>query len=121
MHRRVRNTGGLARQLRGSLQPFHFLCEFQAQLRRFVVGQPVGHVGKQGLPHPGIAFRPRHLLGRPRFFEQCLEAPADLLRVGHVAANRCLQAIVAVPEQVALRRAMPEQVEIVRDCRIVLR
>jgi hypothetical protein len=110
-----------ARRLGGSLQPLHFLHEFQAELRCFVVGQPIGHVGEHGLPQPGIAFRPWHLLGGPRLFEQCLQALANLLRVGEVAADRCLQAIVAVPEQAALHRTVPEQIDIVRHCRIVLR
>src|ERR1700686_1925438 len=106
--------------LRSLPQALHSAAKFEPKLLGFVLRQPVGHVREHDLPHPSVPLRPRHLLGRSRLVEQQVQPAADRLWVRQIALYRRLQPIFARPEQAALRRRVPEQINIVRHSPLAL-
>ena len=68
----------------GGLQPRQFRFEFEAQLRTFVLGQPVRHLRKDGAIERQAIRLPRHLLREACLQRNLVQVCANLVGIGAV-------------------------------------
>ena len=93
-------------QLSGRFEPLDFRLEFKAQLRAFLVGQPVRHLRKDGPVKQNRLRLPWQLLRGAGFGENLVEFGAHLIRIGPVLGRGCILAqqvgLLVLLEKVAL-------------------
>jgi hypothetical protein len=66
----------------GCVQPRHLCFELEAQLNAFLLGEPVGHLRKNGAVEQNALGVPGHRLRRPRLSENLVEFLPHFVRVG---------------------------------------